>query len=90
MTRNVQGRTSVSDIYKTVYSKVIERCIKDLVGDDPAERGAAMKYLYSPDFSQHCEIAGCPEGLLDTLDEMIQMSPVEQRFVAKKLLAEIF
>lgn len=79
----------MSDIYKTVYSRVIERCIKDLVGDSAVERGNAIKYLYSEEFLLHCKYASYPEGLVETLDEMIQMSKVEQKFVARQVLDEL-
>lgn len=79
----------MSDIWKTVYTKVIDRCIRDLVGNNATERGDAIKYLYSDQFLEHSRAAGYPDGLRDTLDEMIQMSPVEQRFVAKKVLDEL-
>ncbi len=76
----------MSHIYKIVYSKVIERCIKDLVGKSPQLRGDAIEYLHSGLFVKHCKIAEYPEGLRETLEEMIQMSSFEQKFVADKVL----
>jgi hypothetical protein len=79
----------VSDIYKVVYVKVIERCIKDLVGKSPQQRGDAIEYLHSNNFVKHCLLAGYPEGLRETLDEMIQMSRFEQQYVANQVLEKL-
>ena len=79
----------MSGIYKTVYAKVISQAIKDLICDQPLERQAAIKYLQSPAFLKHCNIAGYPFGLQDALDEMLLLSITEQRVVARMLMEEL-
>lgn len=79
----------MSDIYKTVYSKVIFQAIRDLVGSQPQEKQDAVKYLQSPAFLAHCEIAGFPSGLQDALDEMLLLSRTEQKVVARMVMEEL-
>lgn len=79
----------MSDIYKTVYSKVIFQAIRDLVGAGPQEKEDAVKYLQSPAFLSHCCIAGFPDGLQDALDEMLLLSRTEQKVVAKMVMEEL-
>jgi len=79
----------VSDIYKTVYSKVIFQAIRDLVGAQPQEKEDAVKYLQSPAFLMHCDIAGFPCGLQDALDEMLLLSKTEQKVVAQMVMEEL-
>lgn len=86
MTSSVQEQKSVSDTYKLVFGSVIKRAIKDVVGVSPQDRADAIRYIHSDLFRQHCEIAGYPKGLQDTLDEMVQMSQAEQIFVAVEVL----
>ena len=59
----------MSDTYKIVYSKVINRAIRDLVGSQHQERDDALKYMKSKSFLEHCRIAGYPEALQHALDE---------------------
>jgi hypothetical protein len=79
----------MSDVYKTVYSKVIFQAIRDLVGSEPQERKDAIKYLQSPAFLVHCQTAGYPVGLQDALDEMLLLSATEQKVVAKMVMEEL-
>jgi hypothetical protein len=79
----------MSGIYKTVYSKVIFQAIRDLVGSQPQEKEDAVKYLQSPAFLSHCEIAGFPSGLQDALDEMLLLSRTEQKVVARMVMEEL-
>ena len=79
----------MSDIYKTVYSKVIFQAIRDLVGSQPQEKQDAVKYLQSPAFLAHCEVAGFPSGLQDALDEMLLLSRTEQKVVARMVMEEL-
>lgn len=79
----------MSDIYKTVYSKVIFQAIRDLVGSQPQEKQDAVKYLQSPAFLSHCETAGFPSGLQDALDEMLLLSRAEQKVVARMVMEEL-
>jgi hypothetical protein len=79
----------MSGIYKTVYSKVIFQAIRDLVGPQPQEKEDAVKYLQSPAFLSHCEIAGFPSGLQDALDEMLLLSRTEQKVVARMVMEEL-
>ena len=79
----------MSDIYKTVYSKVIFQAIRDLVGSQPQEKQDAVKSLQSPAFLSHCETAGCPSGLQDALDEMLLLSRTEQKVVARMVMEEL-
>jgi hypothetical protein len=79
----------VSDTYKIVYSKVINRAIRDLVGSQHQERDDALKYMKSQAFIEHCRIAGYPEALQDALDEMVLLSSVEQKIVAELVMEEL-
>ena len=79
----------MSDIYKTVYSKVIFQAIRDLVGSQPQEKQDAVKYLQSPAFLSHGESAGFPSGLQDALDEMLLLSKTEQKVVARMVMEEL-
>ena len=79
----------MSDIYKTVMSKVIHQAIKDLIGAGPQEKVDAIKYIQSDMFLEHCDIAQFPRGLQDTLDEMLLMSRSEQKVVAKMVIEEL-
>lgn len=79
----------MSDIYKTVYRNVIFQAIRDLAGASPVEKDAAIKYLHSNAFVQHCAVAEFPEGLQDALDEMLLMSRSEQKVVSKMLMDAI-
>lgn len=79
----------MSGIYKTVYAKVISQAIKDLISDQPQLKADAVKYLQSPSFLKHCNIAGFPFGLQDALDEMLLLSKPEQRVVARMLMEEL-
>jgi hypothetical protein len=79
----------MSDVYRTVYSKVIFQAIRDLVGSEPQERKDAIKYLQSPAFLVHCQTAGYPVGLQDALDEMLLLSATEQKVVAKMVMEEL-
>ena len=79
----------MSSIYKTVYSKVIFQAIRDLVGSQPQEKQDAVKYLQSPAFLAHCDIAGFPSGLQDALDEMLLLSRTEQKVVARMVMEEL-
>lgn len=86
MISSVQEQKSVSDTYKFVFGSVIKRAIKDVVGCSAQDRADAIRYIQSDLFLQHCEVAGYPKGLQDTLDEMVQMSQAEQMFVAAEVL----
>ena len=79
----------MSSIYKTVYSKVIFQAIRDLVGSQPQEKQDAVKYLQSPAFLAHCDMAGFPSGLQDALDEMLLLSRTEQKVVARMVMEEL-
>jgi hypothetical protein len=79
----------VSDIYKTVMSRVIHQAIKDLVYSGPQEKSDAIKYVQSDLFLEHCAIARFPRGLQDALDEMMLMSRAEQKVVAKMVIEEL-
>ena len=79
----------MSDIYKTVYRNVIFQAIRDLAGTSPVEKDAAIKYLHSNAFVQHCAEVGFPAGLQDALDEMLLMSRSEQKVVSKMLMDAI-
>ena len=79
----------MSDTYKIVYSKVINRAIRDLVGGQHQERDYALKYMKSQAFLDHCRIAGYPEELQDALDEMVLLSSVEQKIVAELVMEEL-
>tara|TARA_R100001198_G_C5109233_1_gene137608 strand:+ start:120 stop:371 length:252 start_codon:yes stop_codon:yes gene_type:complete len=79
----------VSNIYKTVYIKVIFQAIRDLVGARAQEKDDAIKYLQSPAFLAHCDVAGFPCGLQDALDEMLLLSKTEQKVVAKMVMEEL-
>ena len=79
----------MSDTYKMVYGKVIFQAIRDLIGNQPQERADAIKYLQSPAFLSHCEIAGYPAGLQDALDEMLMLSWPEQQVVARMVMDEL-
>ncbi len=79
----------MSNIYKTVYSKVIFQAIRDLVGTRAQEKDDAIKYLQSPAFLAHCDVAGFPCGLQDALDEMLLLSRMEQKVVAKMVMEEL-
>ncbi len=79
----------MSDTYKIVYSKVILQAIKDLVCSQHSDREAAIKYLKSPAFLQHCRMAGFPAGLQDALDEMLLLSRTQQKIVAQLVMEEL-
>jgi len=79
----------VSEVYRLVYSKVIQQAIKDLVCNQPQDRKAARKYLKSPVFLKHCRTAGYPSGLQDALDEMLLLSRTEQKVVAAMVMEEL-
>ncbi len=79
----------MSNIYKTVYIKVIFQAIRDLVGARAQEKDDAIKYLQSPAFLAHCDVAGFPCGLQDALDEMLLLSKTEQKVVAKMVMEEL-
>jgi len=72
-----------------VYAKVIGQAIKDLISDQPQLKVDAVKYLQSPSFLKHCNIAGYPLGLQDALDEMLLLSKTEQVVVARMLMEEL-
>ena len=79
----------MSEIYRTVYTKVIKQAIKDLVCNHSADREAAAKYLNSKVFISHCDIAGYPAGLRDTLSEMLLLSRPQQRVVVELVMEEL-
>lgn len=79
----------MSDIYKTVMSRVIHQAIKDLVYAGPQEKQDAIQYLHSDAFLEHCDIAKFPRGLQDALDEMLLLSKAEQKIVAKMVVEEL-
>lgn len=79
----------MSDIYKTVMSKVIHQAIKDLIAAGPQEKVDAIRYIHSDLFLEHCDIAHYPRGLQETLDEMLLMSKPEQKIVAKMVFEEL-
>ena len=79
----------MSDTYKLVYGKVIFQAIRDLIGAQSQEKADAIKYLQSPAFIHHCEIAGYPAGLQDALDEMLMLSWPEQQVVARMVMDEL-
>lgn len=79
----------MSNTYKIVYSKVIFQAIKDLVCNHQDDREAAIKYLKSPAFINHCYIAGFPVGLQDALDEMLLLSRTQQKVVARMVMEEL-
>lgn len=79
----------MSAIYKTVYAKVINQAIKDLISDQPQHKADAVKYLQSPAFLKHCNFVGYPFGLQDALDEMLLLSKPEQVVVARMLMEEL-
>lgn len=79
----------MSNTYKIVYSKVIFQAIKDLVCNHHDDREAAIKYLKSPAFLNHCYIAGFPVGLQDALDEMLLLSRTQQKVVARMVMEEL-
>jgi hypothetical protein len=89
LTRKTLGQKYMSDTYKMVYGKVIFQAIRDLVGGQSQEKADAIKYLQSPVFLAHCEIAGYPVGLQDALDEMLLLSQTEQRVVARMVMEEL-
>ncbi len=78
------------DTYKIVYSKVILQAIKDLISNHQPDRDAAVKYLKSKAFPQHCDKAGLPDGLQNALDEMLLLSKMEQKVVAQLVMEELF
>ena len=79
----------MSDTYKLVYGKVIFQAIRDLIGAQSQEKADAIKYLQSPAYIYHCEIAGYPAGLQDALDEMLLLSRPEQQVVARMVMDEL-
>ena len=79
----------MSEIYKTVYTKVIQQAIKDLVCNHINDREAATKYLNSKVFISHCDIAGYPVGLRDTLNEMLLLSRPQQKVVVELVMEEL-
>jgi len=60
---------------------VIQQAIKDLVCNHINDREAATKYLNSKVFISHCDIAGYPAGLRDTLNEILSLSRPQQKAV---------
>ncbi len=74
------------DTYKIVYGKVIGQAIKDLVCNHQHDRDAAVKYLKSEAFIDHCQIAGYPDGLRDALDEMLSLSRPQQKVYAQLVM----
>tara|TARA_Y100000385_G_C12887164_1_gene548334 strand:+ start:484 stop:678 length:195 start_codon:yes stop_codon:yes gene_type:complete len=60
-----------------------------LVGARAQEKDDAIKYLQSPAFLAHCDVAGFPCGLQDALDEMLLLSKTEQKVVAKMVMEEL-
>jgi hypothetical protein len=89
LTRKTLGQKYMSDTYKMVYGKVIFQAIRDLIGTQPQEKADAIRYLQSPAFLSHCEIAGYPVGLQDALDEMLLLSQTEQQVVARMVMEEL-
>lgn len=79
----------MSRIYKTVYAKVINQAIKDLVCNHESDRQAAAKYLNSNAFIDHCDTAGYPVGLRDTLNEMLSLSRPQQKVVVELVMEEL-
>ena len=79
----------MSDTYKIVYGKVIGQAIKDLVCNYQPDREAAVKYLKSEAFNDHCQIAGYPDGLRDALDEMLSLSRPQQKVVAQLVMEKL-
>ena len=79
----------MSEIYKLVYTKVIGQAIKDLVCNHDSDRKAAVKYLKSNAFMNHCDMAGYPAELRDTLNEMLFLSRPQQRLVAELVMEEL-
>ena len=53
------------------------------------EKVDAIRYLQSPAFLNHCDIAGYPAGLQDALDEMLMLSWPEQQVVAQMVMDEL-
>jgi len=60
-----------------------------LIGTRSQEKVDAIRYLQSPAFLNHCEIAGYPAGLQDALDEMLMLSWPEQQVVAQMVMDEL-
>ena len=83
------GQRYMSDTYKLVYGKVIFQAIRDLIGAKSQEKADAIKYLQSPAFLHHCDVAGYPDGLQDALDEMLLLSKPEQQIVAQMVMDEL-
>jgi|TARA_R100001480_G_scaffold142781_1_gene140385 hypothetical protein len=79
----------VSDTYKIVYGKVIGQAIKDLVCNHQHDREAAVKYLKSEAFIDHCQMAGYPDELRDALDEMLSLSRPQQKVVAQLVMEKL-
>ena len=79
----------MSKIYKTLYKKVIGQAIKDLVCNHDVDRKVAVKYLKSNAFMNHCNMAGYPAELRETLNEMLLLSRPQQRLVAELVMEEL-
>ena len=79
----------MSDTYKIVYGKVIGQAIKDLVCNHQHDREAAVKYLKSEAFIDHCQMAGYPVELRDALDEMLSLSRPQQKVVAQLVMEKL-
>jgi len=72
-----------------VYGKVIRQAIKDLVCNHDKDREAAVKYLKSKAFSEHCQTAGYPAGLRNTLEELLLLSVTQQRVVVEMVMENL-
>ena len=68
---------------------MIQQAIKDLVCNHINDREAATKYLNSKVFISHCDIAGYPAGLRDTLNEMLLLSRPQQKVVVELVMEEL-
>jgi len=79
----------VSDTFSLVYGKVIRQAIKDLVCNHDKDRESAIKYLKSQAFSEHCQTAGYPSGLRNTLEELLLLSATQQRVVVEMVMERL-
>ena len=73
--------------YEAMISRaVIKSAIKDIGGGNARNRITATKYILSPRFSTHCENAGYPPELLDTLKELSVLSRIQRYFSAREVI----
>lgn len=79
----------MSDLWRNIARKIIGQALKDLSDRSKPDYDTALAYVRSEKFTEHCSEAGYPAELRDAIDEMVQLSDIEKRYVLKEILTAL-